>query len=352
VINLVWKILFFGVLLASHGEVQALEVFDIESPGSEALRGGRANTFSARSDSVYIEGSITTYPPSSVKLDKRYWQRLKIGGDSHFGSNLGVRYYLDVRQNMQVESEEDEPRSVNELEYVRAFPSLDLLFITSGGLEVFAGYRGLYYGPYEKTTTSASSSSQAQFSSVAARAPRFGFVKRAAGWSGGFYFMPGIEQTRDVSITASDGSGIVSSDKVHAPTQMGVFADFSSFGFNHQFEFSALQAGEGGTQTDNNNNTSEDYFRVKYGLDFNIGFTGLNFTAIHKRFSYARNESVSLEQISMTGYHVKWVIGSPDNHLFLGSIIASGKERQSIEEFNADYEIKAVGVSTGLLWKM
>ena len=82
-----------------------------------------------------------------------------------------------------------------------------------------------------------------------------------------------------------------------------------AIGFTHQFEFTAIQAGEGGTVTDAGNNTEEDYFRLRYGLDFNIGFTGLNFTAVHKRFSCARNERHA-KQISMTGYHVKWVIGS------------------------------------------
>ncbi len=340
-----------ALVMCYPADAFSLEVFDVETPGSEALRGGRSNTFSLRSDSVYIEGSIKTYPPDAVKYDKRLWQRIKVGGDQHFTPTLGLRFYLDARSTIKVEEEDQEPKSVNEMTYNRAFPSIDLLFLTSGGLEVFAGYRGIYYQNFDKTTTSALSSSTATFGASLIRGTRFGFVKRAAGWAGGFYFMPGVEQAREVEIVASDGSSVQTTDKVHAPTQMGVFADFSSFGFNHQFEFTAVQAGEGGTQTDAGNNTEEDYFRMRYGLDFNIGFTGLNFTAVHKRFSYSRNESVTLDQISMTGYHVKWVLGTPDNHLFVGSILASGKERQSIDEFNADYEVKAVGVSGGLLWK-
>ena len=65
-------------------------MFDVESPGTEALRGGRNNTYSLRSDSVYIEGSIKTYPPDSVKYDKRLWQRFKLGLDHHLTSTLGL----------------------------------------------------------------------------------------------------------------------------------------------------------------------------------------------------------------------------------------------------------------------
>src|SRR5690606_3590827 len=71
--------------------------------------------------------------------------------------------------------------------------ALDLIFVTDKGLELFAGVEAHAYGTGTRTEDSLNGETKTLLAATHVIARRFGVVRRAGMWSGGFYYVAGGE---------------------------------------------------------------------------------------------------------------------------------------------------------------
>lgn len=328
---------------------QAFPAQDDHSPGTMAVRWNKRSNAWARFDLGVFDGKVTSSPPDATKFDRRIETLAIAGADTTFGSRFGARINVKAESSKRRQAEEEEPKAVVDETQSKLAPSLDLTFVTDKGLELFAGMLIEQHAAYTQSVTSANVSSETKFKAVQVDAKRFGVVRRAGAWTGGFYYLQGSEKSRDYDKSASDGSSIAGTEKVFIPSRIGVFGDVGMASFGFDFELAFIQARGLGPKDERNASVFTDYFEARLGGTLPLGSVfGLKGSVLHKTLSYASNTYVSFDTIPMTSLKLVTIFGNEANHAFLGVIGATGSDGQSQPEFNAQYEAQAAAVTSGL----
>lgn len=343
-------LLLLGAVLCAP-LARAFPAQDDQTAGTMAINFNKQNNAWSRLDLGVVDGKVTTSPPDAVKYDRRAETLGVLGAEGIFAKRFGARLNLKGEISKRRQQEAEGPKATVDSVVKTYRPSLDLTFITDKGLEIFGGQEMQIIPAYKETVASSNGESTTAFgdSSVASR--RFGVVRRAGAWSGGFYYQMGAESERTVEQTAFDGSGAEAEDVVFIPSRIGVMGAFKAISTLWDFELDFVQARGKGPKDDQGNTTYTDYFETHLGgLYFFGGSLGMKGSIFHKTLSYANNAFVTMETIPATSIKLLGVIGNDESNAFLGVIYAFGKDGQSLPEFNAEYEFDAFAVTFGSIF--
>jgi hypothetical protein len=150
-------------------------------------------------------------------------------------------------------------------------------------------------------------------------------------------------------MTDQDANELRFVDQVNDPTTASLFGRFKIWGGHLLAAFESIEAGEGGSRTDDGDTVSEDYMKFSgEGLVPLSGSLALNLAVIHRTLSYSDNRNVTFASMPLTVTHLRLIAGSSDNYAFGGVVYGSGKDAQSLPEFNASYKISVVGGTLGI----
>jgi len=331
----------------------SFDTFEDRTLGYELVNSGTTSDFFAAADEILVDGQITSYPPDLTTYDRTLITMLKIGTNINLNEKFGLRFISDTRFNMRKAYEEKEPRNVTEENWLEIKPTLDLTFRAASGIEFFAGGKAWYLPKHKRTTDSINFTAKESFDPAFLFIPRGGLLKRSQYVTGGVYYEKGDETSRDIVKEASDGSKIKADETVYDPTVLGLFFRFNLWNCPIDSEFNAVQASEGGPETQEGKKILEDYTRFRLGVLIPWDKNSLNyqFVLIHKTISYAESSFISLDTIPLTTAHFKMISGSEARNYFVGLTYGQGDDTQSIPEFNARYRIKAYGAKLGLNYR-
>jgi hypothetical protein len=225
---------------------------------------------------------------------------------------------------------------------VRARPTVDVTYITPAGLEIFGGASWTISPKYTQKVDSAMDSTSIRYGTMSILAPHLGVTRRGGFGAGGLYYQFGKQDSRSVTKTTSDGSELNLSQNVQEPSILGVFAMFNGLGGVWSADLAAVSEGEGGERTENGNTVRDDYLRLSLASTWNNNLkVGLNYRSA----SYAKSAYMDLDSIPLTAVKVNWVWGAG---VYSGVMAAYGRDKQSIPEVNANYQVNALSLVSGV----
>ncbi len=322
-------------------------------PASQALNWRRGTNVWGRYDFALVDAKIKTSPPDTTTLDRRIENFLMLGGEKALNPKVGLRLNMQVEQVRRRQGEETPPIRWVDTTVSQISPSFDATFVTHAGLEIFGGTLLQVIPSHKQTIDSDSIDGSTTWSSSTLQVPRFGVVRRGSGWSGGFYWIVGRETQRSFTKTASDGSSLRGEDIVHVPSQLGLFGEIVWRGIATEFEMAAVQAGEGGNRTESGATVRDDHLLVRVESQGAVaGSLGVRGGLTHQTLSYSANEFMGLDTIPVTSMRLLATLKMGKAQSDLGLIYGTGRDGQSIPEYNASYAMKAWAVTTGLHWPL
>lgn len=343
--------LLFTAVVSTSLQAETFDALRYETIGIDALSYKKRSDFSAVTNTVMVDAEIDSLGTQSVTYDRTLFNQSRVGGNYVLSSKLGVRYFLQAQLAMRVQEGKEEPREITREQWTEGRPRIELTMLGENGIELFAGASYFIISGYERNTVSSTVETSWRFDPVTMPIPHVGIVKRAAAFEGGFIYKLGAEKSRKLSkrTTGLTDESFEFSDKVHEPSEMGLFAAMN-LGFHRAvMEFTAVSAGEGGTLTDNGDSVAEDYMRLRLEMMMPNFTIPMNVALIHRTLSYADNRNVTVDMIPMTAVHWRFVFGTLEQNMHLGLILGYGYDKQSIPEFNANYKVGAYGLSAGLV---
>jgi hypothetical protein len=319
------------------------------TPGTMALGFRKQSNVWSRVDVGAVDAKVTSTPPDSTKLDRGAELLIDTGFDIAFAKRWGFRMDAVLEMSKRRQSEQDGPKADVDETTSTYTPSADVTFVTDKGLEIFGGVMVQQSPAYDETVTSDDAESKTKFAAQSVQARRFGVVRRAGPWSGGFYYVQGGQKSRRFEKTASDGSSIDGDDVVFIPSRVAVFGEIGS-GTVYDLELAFVQARGLGPKDELGNSVYTDYFEAKGGafVPFGAGLA-LEGGLFHRTLQYARSAFVSLDTIPVTSVRAALALGERQRHFYAGLVFGYGKDGQSQPEFNADYEMRAMAITLGLL---
>jgi hypothetical protein len=327
----------------------AFEMQDDQTAGSMANDARKRNNYWHRLDLGVFDGRVKTSPPDSFRYDRRLELMANIGVDRFLTQRIGARLNVKGEYTRKRLSDDTDPPTIIDHNRMRYHPSLDFTFVTDKGLELFGGAVAEMEPANEMVSETVNGESTTKYGSSTLIARRFGVVRRAGAWSGGFYYQLDTEGKRAVEQTAFDGTSLSTEEDLFLPSRMGIFGAFSAWSALWDFELGFIQARGAGPRDDTGNTAFTDYFEAKLAGIYPLGSgLGLKFGASHKTQSYANSAYINLDTIPATAIRALMIIGSAESHNFIGVIYGFGSDGQSLPEFNSTYEYKAAALTTGL----
>lgn len=341
---------FAGVVSLAFGACPgfAFPTQDDNTPGELAADYQKQSNVWSRFDLGLVDAKVTSSPPDKTKLDRRVEGMAIAGFDAQVMPRFGLRLNAKAFYQKGRRSEKEPPRSVVEHTRKRYLSAGDVTYVTSKGLELFAGLVHEHNPAFSQTVESGSVNAETQFKTASIQARRFGVARRSSAWTGGFYYVQGEEEDREFEKEASDGSSLAGNDVLFIPDRVGVFGRFKAGAGQWNFELSFIQARGMGNRDKNGQTIYTDYFLARAGGFFPLtGGMGVAAKVAHQTLSYADNAYVSLETIPVTSVKTRLALGDAVNNAYVGFIGAYGEDGQSLPEFNADYALRAGAVTVG-----
>jgi transcriptional regulator with XRE-family HTH domain len=328
-------------------QAHTFDVLDFRSPGRDAIEFSKSAKVRAEAYGILMDGAVTSLGTEATTYDRTLVSHLQVWGGWGAGSRFYVRPNISVNGNWRKIEGAEAPRTITESQWLEGQARLEGTFITQNSLEVFLGVSINWYSAYEQKTQSVETTTYDRFSAAKLNYPHLGVVKRSGGFEGGFYFISGNEKVREVTKSSEGDDSIFRyDDRVFQPTTIGIFSRFRPRWGSAYGEFAAVQASEGGNRTDDGGTVEEDYIRFTLGGEYELpgGVGTLLGTLIYKSLSYADNRNVSLPTIPMWGSHLGLRTEQLGFPVTAGLIAASGRDGQSIDEFNAEYRMQGLGL--------
>ena len=343
------KILTLLIICCASGVAAAFTGQDDQTPGLLALQFARRSHVWSRFDLGGVDAQVKTSPPGSVRFDRRVEGFAVIGFDAVMGARFGLRLNVKGSYSKQRESQNDQTESVIDQTQQVYTPSADLTFVTTQGLEIFAGAEDQLIGAYNQKITSVNGISTTHVHKSAVLAPHLGVVRRAGSWSGGFYYVLGGHVQREVDQSAFDGSGITSQDIAFIPPRLGVMGTFFVGRSAIDFELGFVQARGQGLIDNKGRTIYGDYFQNRIGTLLDFGGVGLKSSLFYQTQSYASSAYVTTDTMPVSALKLLLLLGAPTDHAFIGVTAGYGKDGQSQPEFNASYRLLALAPTMGVL---
>lgn len=322
----------------------ALIPFDdeYESPATLAMQFKKTPASWTSAKFGYFDGLITNNQTDVKHYDKRIGIGGGIGAEIPTGPNISFRLDLHGESVIRRQIDNASPETYIDERYVYVRPVADLTYITPAGLEIFGGASWSFFPAYSQKIESAYDSTSVKYGTTSILAPHVGVTRRGGIGAGGLYYQFGTQEKRGVTKTASDGTVLNISQTIHEPSTLGVFAMFNGLGAVWSADLAAVSEGDGGERTENGNTMRDDYLRLSIASTWNANTkVGLSYRSA----SYAKSAYMDLDSIPITALRVMWLWGAG---VYSGVTAAYGRDRQSIPEVNARYDVNALSVMTGV----
>ena len=337
--------LFFSLDLFAHD----FEVLFPYSFGRDALEKQDGLGFNTELRTFLVDGEIESTGTESVTFDRTLNSHLRLVVYSPISDKLSARAVISTVASYRKVEGKEQPRTIKTESFYDLKPRLEMTFVTQSAVEMFFGLNYRIAGAFDSITESIDSTTTEKYQAARMDYPHFGFVKRAGGFVGGFYFQQGAEKARTVEKSNDRETTVLSlEDRIQDPTTIGIFAKNKISRYDVYTEFAAIQAGEGGNKTDDGGSVEEDYIRLTIGALIPASFIDIETTYIIKTLSYADSRNVSLKTIPQMGLHVDFLLSLGALDLKAGLVSGYGQDKQSIDEFNADYKVLTYGGTLGL----
>ncbi|MCX6127071.1 MAG: hypothetical protein NTV34_20300 [Proteobacteria bacterium] len=292
-----------------------------------------------------FDGLISNDQTESKRFDRRLAYGLGAGFERPLIANLSLR--LDGRgesvKRRQLDNAAPET-SLNE-SYVTFRPSAALTYVTPAGLEIYGGAVWNVLPGYTQTIRSSTDKATVKFQTVQFMAPQLGVTRRGGFGVGGLYYQFGREQSRSVTKFASDGTKLEMSETKQEPTTLGVYAQVPGMGALWAIEGAAVSEGEGGERTESGSPIRDDHLEL--GIK-SLWPAGISFGLRHHTARYAKSAYMDLDSIPISSVQVLWATTGQGMNIHFGGIGAMGRDKQSIPEINARYEVNAFSFLGGL----
>ncbi len=328
----------------------AFPMQDEQTAGSMANAAKKRSNYWHHLDLGLFDGKIKTSPPDSFRYDRRMEVLANFGFDWMISGRIGLRANVKGELVRKRLSDDSTPPTIFDHTTQTYRPSLDATFVTDKGLELFGGLVGEFQPKNSMISETQNGKSTTLYGESKLIARRFGVVRRAGAWGGGFYYQSSTESKRNVTQTAFDGTSISSDEIIFLPSRMGIFGSFNAYSLLWDFELGFIQARGVGEKDDTGNTAFTDHFDAKLGgLYMFSSNVGLRTAASHRTQSYANSAYINLETIPATTLRTSLIFGTVDSHNYIGVIYGFGRDGQSLPEFNSTYEYKAVALTTGLV---
>ena len=323
---------------------------DDQTAGSMANDAKKRNNYWHHLDLGLFDGRIKTSPPDSFRYDRRAEVAANFGFDRMITGRIGTRLNIKgdlVRKRL---SDDSVPPTIFDTTIQTYRPSIDFTFVTDKGLELFGGVIAEIQPENSMISETQNGKSTTTYGDSKLLARRFGVVRRAGAWGGGFYYQLSTESKRSITQTAFDGTSIESNETIFLPSRVGIFGAFSAYSLFWDFELGFIQARGVGQKDDTGNTMFTDHFDAKLGALYMFGSNvGMKSAVSHKTQSYANSAYINLDTIPATTVRTSIVFGTPESNNYIGIIYGFGRDGQSLPEFNSTYEYKAAALTTGLV---
>ena len=315
---------------------------DYQTPATFALRFKKAPASWVDVKLGYFDGAITNNQTDTKHYDRRIGVGSGVGVELPTTSNVSFR--LDMRAESIIRRQIDSgtPETFMDERQIRARPTADITYITPAGLEIFGGVSWTLSPKYTQKVDSGVGSASINYGTMSTLSPHVGVTRRGGFGAAGLYYQFGKQESRSLTKTASDGSELELSQAVQEPSTLGVFAMFNGLGGTWTADLAAVSEGEGGDRTENGNTVRDDYLRLSIASTWN---NSLKFGLNYRSASYAKSAYMDLDSIPITAAKVSWVWGSG---VYSGVMAAYGRDKQSIPEVNARYQVNALSLTSGV----
>ena len=342
--------LFFFIYLAiasnSYGQ-------DFQFLTHESLGKGFEEKASLKSDakSFLVDGNKNFPDTGSNQYHRTLLNLFQVSGNLPVQSKSMFRFGGQMASAYQKEHGEDLPRKVSKEQWYVLRPRADFALETESGALAFIGVFYHYYSSRTRKSETVSFSSNWQYESVSQIQPYLGVIKKANRFDGGFFYKIGVEKSRSlVKSTSLESTKFTYDDIIHEPTTLGLFVLWKGPNFNLLGEFQSIESGEGGVKNESGRTIYEDYNQINIKIDFPGLFADLDLGVAgrYKSLSYASNLNVAMESIPMRLFSVDVATVVAGLRYWGGIYYGRGKNRQSLPEMNADYNLSIYGINAGV----
>ena len=309
-----------------------------QTPGSMAMAYGKRSNVWSRLDLGVFDGKILTSPPDSQTYDRRLEALLISGFDVAVNQRFGARFNVTGEYEKRRQSEQESPFTTLDSSTRVLSGEIDLTYINHKGLEMFAGLEQRTLFEKDEVVESSGMQTNSTYAKTKIEAYRFGFVRRAGIWTGGFYYIRGGSAGRPFEKEAFDGTTLEGKDTEYILPKTGIFGEFNSGPYTHDFELVFTQGRGNGPEDDQGNSIYTDFLRLRWATLFPVASGGVKVSATHQTLAYSSNAFVTLDTIPSSTMKFLWQQGGASDYMYAGLAIGYGKDKQSEPEFNAQYE--------------
>lgn len=318
---------------------------EFRSPAARAVRFQKTQAYWIDQRYGLFDGLVSNDQTSSRRYDRRLGVGLGAGVEQPLSPIFSLR--LDLRSEVVKRRQVDAatPETTLDETYAVLRPLVAATYVTPAGLEIFGGVIWTVLPGYTRVIEASSDTTTQQYKTTHFATPHVGITRRGGLGAGGVYYQFGREQNRTVVKKAADGSILEMSETKQEPTTLGFFAAFLAAGGAWNVEVSAVSESEGGERTESGTSINDDHLELAVrSLWLNTWRTGL----FYQTARYAKSAYMSLDSIPMAGAEVLWISDAGGQKIHFGCVGAFGRDKQSIPEMNARYEVNAVSVLGGI----
>lgn len=318
---------------------------DYQSPATLALQFKKTQMSWADTRLGYFDGLITNNQTEIKHYDRRMAVGFGAGIELPTASNVSFRFDVRGESVLRRQLDNAQPETYIDERYVYVKPTTDLTYITPAGLELFVGASWTVVPAYSQKIDSQYDSTTVKYGSTSILAPHVGLTRRGGSGAGGLYYQFGKQEKRSVQKSASDGTVLDISQEIQEPSTLGVFASFAGTGVVWTFDLAAVSEGEGGDRTESGNTMRDDNLRLSVS---SLWSGSLKAGLSHRTARYAKSAYMDLDSIPITSGKILWLWTGANAGLYSGVVAAYGRDKQSIPEVNARYEVNAISLTTGV----
>lgn len=316
--------------------------------GEQALSYRRTANFWGDFTFHLIDAKVTTTPPDRTELDRRFEALTSFGAEAQLAGRWGFRFNTNSKFLMVRQADKDAPRAVTDFNRTVIEPSVDMTFVTTKGLELIAGTQIEFGTPYKQTRLFNGLKTTTKYHNYNIQSHRVGVTRRARTWSGGFYYILGGESERTFETVAADGSSLKADETVFTPAAIGVFGEIGRSTI-YDFEFTFIQARGKGPTDSNGNSIYTDHFTAKVGNWISFSSFGLRLEASYRTLAYASSAFIDYETVPWTSFEIGVFKGDRrKTHAKFGVVGGYSRDGQSLPQFNAVRDAKALGITMGV----
>lgn len=318
---------------------------EMKSPGARALKFQKAPALWFDQRAGVFDGVIVNHQTESKHYDRRLGLGFGAGFENPLSPNFSFRLDLRGEAVKRRVSDLGVPETVSDESYLNLRPIASATYVTPAGLEIYAGALWTILPGYKRTTRFGSDDAKVNYASTQFLTPHVGVTRRGGIGAVGLFYQFGKEQKRSVTKTTSDGSSLDMSETKQEPTMLGLYGQFNAANAQWVLEGAAVSEGEGGERTESGDTLRDDHLE--------IAITGVWQSSIkaglgYQTARYSKSAYMDLDSVPFVTGKLLWISEGQGLNMQLGCVGAVGRDKQSIPEMNARYEVNAFSVVGGI----